>query len=139
MLTQLFKAARIEGYSPLSYAGHFIHLGIHAAAKRLEELSISRNLPPKNNLATRFLDVTYEDADFESRFLQDAWSTLTGKIEPVITETILKSVAGADFSPIDIICGHRPVTLYLRWCQSASKSDPRSASKIDPPCEGRGR
>src|SRR5208337_5419481 len=24
-------------------------------------------------------------------------------------------------------------------CQSASKSDPRSASKIDPPCEGRGR
>ena len=27
MLTQLFKAARIEGYPPLSYAGHFVHLG----------------------------------------------------------------------------------------------------------------
>ena len=26
-----------------------------------------------------------------------------------------------------------------RDCQSASKSDPRSACKIDPPCEGRGR
>ena len=115
MLTQLFKAARIEGYPPLSYAGHFVHLGITDAAKRLEELSIRQNLAPKDNLATRFLDVAFSDADFESRFLQDAWSTLTGKIEPVITETILKSLAGADFSPADIICGHRPVTLYLRW------------------------
>ena len=115
MLTQLFKAARIEGHPPLSYAGHFIHLGITDAAKRLEELSIRENLPPKDNLATRFLDVAFSDADFESRFLQDAWSTLTGKIEPIITETILKSVAGADFSPADIICGRRPVTLYLRW------------------------
>jgi hypothetical protein len=34
MLTQLFKAARIEGYPPLSYAGHFIHLGLLDAAKR---------------------------------------------------------------------------------------------------------
>ena len=115
MLTQLFKAARIEGHPPLSYAGHFIHLGITDAARRLEELSIRENLAPKDNLATRFLDVAFQDADFESRFLQDAWSTLTGKIEPVITETILKSVAGADFSPVDIICGRRPVTLYLRW------------------------
>ena len=115
MLTQLFKAARIEGHPPLSYAGHFIHLGITDAARRLEELSIRENLPPKDNLATRFLDVAFSDADFESRFLQDAWSTLTGKIEPVITETILKSLAGADFSPADIISGERPVTLYLRW------------------------
>ncbi len=92
MLTQLFKAARIEGHPPLSYAGHFIHLGITDAARRLEELSIRENLPPKDNLATRFLDVAFSDADFESRFLQDAWSTLTGKIEPVITETILKSL-----------------------------------------------
>ena len=115
MLTQLFKAARIERHPPLSYAGHFIHLGILDAAKRLEELSISRNLAPKDNLATRFLDVNFDNADFDSRFLQDAWSTLTGKIEPIITETILKSVAGADFSPADIICGRRPVTVYLRW------------------------
>ena len=92
MLTQLFKAARIERHPPLSYAGHFIHLGILDAAKRLEELSISRNLAPKDNLATRFLDVNFDNADFDSRFLQDAWSTLTGKIEPIITETILKSL-----------------------------------------------
>jgi hypothetical protein len=85
------------------------------AAKRLEELSIRENLSPKANLATRFLDNTFEQADFESRFLQDAWSTLTGKIEPIITETILKSLSGADFSPEEIICGARPVTVYLRW------------------------
>jgi type IV secretory pathway TraG/TraD family ATPase VirD4 len=115
MLTQLFKAARIEHQPPLSYAGHFIHLGMIEAARRLEELSIARNLPAKDNLATRFLDVTFEDADFENRFLQDAWSTLTGKIEPIITETILKSVAGSDFSPLDILAGTRPVTIYFRW------------------------
>jgi hypothetical protein len=82
---------------------------------RLEDLSLRQNLEPKDNLATRFLDVNFSNADFESRFLQDAWSTLTGKIEPIITETILKSVAGSDFTPQNLLCGSRPVTVYLRW------------------------
>jgi K+ potassium transporter len=33
----------------------------------------------------------------------------------------------------------RMKVVHTEGCQSASKSDPRSASKIDPPCEGLGR
>ena len=132
MLTQLFKAARIEGHPPLSYAGHFIHLGITDAARRLEELSIRESLPPKDNLATRFLDVAFQDADFESRFLQDAWSTLTGKIEPVITETILKSVAGADFSPADIICATHASSILTSADHPIRARESRSVLRLMP-------
>ena len=92
MLTQLFKAARIEGYPPLSYAGNFVHLGIFDAAKRLEELSIRQNLPPKHNLATRFLDVALKDADFESR----SSPRRSSKASPVRISRPQTSSAGQD-------------------------------------------
>ncbi|MBV8894477.1 MAG: type IV secretory system conjugative DNA transfer family protein, partial [Acidobacteria bacterium] len=69
MLTALFQAARMEGQNPLVYAGHFLHLGMREAARRLEELSQRAGLTEKDNLATRFLSDPYAEADFDSRFL----------------------------------------------------------------------
>jgi len=115
MLTALFQAARMEGVNPLVYAGHFLHCGMREAARRLEELSRRAGLSAKDNLATRFLSDPYAEADFDSRFLGDAWSTLTSKLEDIVEENALACVAGSDFSAKDILCGKRPVTVYLRW------------------------
>src|SRR5215213_1989873 len=65
------------------------------------------------------------DADFSDRYLQSSWSTLTGDMDPVITEKVIRSVAGSDFSAEDILLGReaviagiptsQPVTVYLRF------------------------
>jgi type IV secretion system protein VirD4 len=74
------------------------------------------------------LDRKFEDADFSDRYLQSSWSTLTGDMDPIITETVLASLARSDFTPEDILCGRetivegrpqrRPVTIYLRFPES---------------------
>jgi type IV secretion system protein VirD4 len=94
-----------------------LHIGPERAAERLETLSRYLSLPENQNLATRLLDRKYEDADFSDRYLQSSWSSLTGDMDPIITETVLASLAGSDFSPEDILRG-RPVTVYLRFPES---------------------
>jgi type IV secretion system protein VirD4 len=114
MLTQLFKAAKLEGKPPVAYAGHLLHRGPVFCAEQLQEVSTKHNLPPEENLATRFLDVAIADVNYGDRFFQSCWSTLD-KIEPIITKTVIKSLSGSDFSARDLLLGERPVTLYLRW------------------------
>jgi type IV secretory pathway TraG/TraD family ATPase VirD4 len=116
MLTAIFSAGKLEGYPLLPYASHMVHIGPERAAERLETLS---------NLATRLLDRKFDDADFSDRYLQSSWSTLTGDMDPIITETVLRSLSASDFTPEDILCGRemlisgkpqrRPVTVYLRF------------------------
>ena len=125
MLTAIFRAGLLEGERLLPYAAHLLHSGPEAAAKRLETLSGHHRLPESQNLATRLLDRTVADADFSDRYLQSSWSTLTGDMDPVITEKVIRSVAGADFTPEDILMGReaviagrtvrQPVTVYLRF------------------------
>src|SRR3712207_2319190 len=115
MLTQLFTAARIEAHAPLPYAAHLMNSGLVAAAARLDAVSEGAGLPAEKNLATRFLDAQFNEASFSDRFLQSAWSTLTAKLYPVTTETVIRSVAVSDFHPSELICGSEPVTVYLRW------------------------
>jgi type IV secretion system protein VirD4 len=115
MLTQLFQAARIEAHAPLPYVQHLINSGLMETAARLNAVSNGAGLPDEKNLATRFLDARFEEANFADRFLQSAWSTLTSKLYPVTTETVIRSVAASDFSPAELLAGDRPVTVYLRW------------------------
>ena len=49
--------------------------------------------------------VEFNEANFSDRFLQSAWSTLTAKLYPVTTETVIRSVAASDFHPSELICG----------------------------------
>jgi len=107
MLTQLFLAARKEAAPPLPYVRQITRLGLAGAAKRLHELS--------PELATQFLDVGYEDANFTDRFLLSAWGTLTASIKPLLTETVVRCFHGSDFKPADLMQIDRPITVYLRW------------------------
>src|SRR5256886_8476204 len=107
MLSQIFAAAKLEGSAPLPYARQSIRLGLSACAARLNAVS--------PELATQFLDVRYQDANFSDRFLLSAWGTLTARMRPLLTETVVRCFTSSDFTAEQIMKGERPVTLYLRW------------------------
>src|SRR5437588_7703799 len=107
MLAQLFAAAKLEGAAPLPYARHLLRLGLQACASRLHAVS--------PELATQFLDVRYQDANFSDRFLLSSWGTLTARMRPLLTETVVRCFTHSDFTAEQIMKGERPVTLYLRW------------------------
>jgi type IV secretion system protein VirD4 len=107
MLTQLFRGARVEGLPPLPYVRHMIRSGVHDTAARLNRLN--------PDIATQFLDVRYDGANFTDRFLLSAWGTLTARMRPLLTETVIRSLSGADFRPKDLLTTDTPITVYLRW------------------------
>ncbi len=110
MLTQLFLAGRIEGKAPFPYVRQIINGGLPDAAQRLNMVS--------PQLATKFLDVSFKEAkeaNFTDRFLLSAWSTLTAKMESLLTETVVRSLAGSDFIPRELMFLEKPITIYLRW------------------------
>ncbi len=107
MLAQLFAAAKLEGMAPLPYARHLIHAGLPACARRLNVVS--------PELATRFLDVAYQEANWTDRFLLSAWGTLSARLYPLLTETVVRCFTHCDFTPEQIMRSNQPVTIYLRW------------------------
>src|SRR3989440_1079694 len=107
MLSQLFAAAKLEGNAPLPYVRSLIRFGLPTAAARLHAVS--------PELATQFLDVRYKDANFTDRFLLSSWGTLTARMRPMLTETVVRCFTHADVTAEQIMKGERPVTLYLRW------------------------
>jgi type IV secretion system protein VirD4 len=107
MLTQLLLAARAEDHAPLPYVRRIIRSGLVAAAERLNTIS--------PELATQFLDVEFAQANFSDRFLLSAWGTLSARMRPLLTETVVRCFAGADFTPRELMCNRSPVTVYFRW------------------------
>lgn len=107
MLTQIFLAAREEGRAPLPYARDIVRNGLAAAAAHLN------NISPE--LATQFLDVAFTDANLADRFLLSSWGTLSARLRPLLTETVIRSLSGSDFAPSDLMTGEQPVSVYLRW------------------------
>lgn len=107
MLTQLFLAARQEGSAPLPYVRQIIRSGLTEAAERLETI--------QPELATQFLDVEFASANLSDRFLLSAWGTLSARMRPLLTETVVRCFAGADFSARELMCSPKPTTVYLRW------------------------
>jgi type IV secretory pathway TraG/TraD family ATPase VirD4 len=112
MLTQLFLAARIEGYPPLPYVRHMIRSPLPDVAARLNILN--------PDLATQFLQVHFEPENFatkffDNKFLVSAWETVTSRLKPLLTETVIRTLAGTDVTAQEIMCSKQPVTVYLRW------------------------
>jgi type IV secretion system protein VirD4 len=107
MLTQVFLAARREGIAPLPYARSIIRAGLVEATARLHLVDPS--------LATQFLDVSFTDANLSDRFLLSAWGTLTARMRPLLTETVIRSFTHADFTPRELLCADTPVSVYIRW------------------------
>jgi len=107
MLACIFAAAKREGVAALPYARMLLRAGLAACVERLHTVS--------PELATIFLDVRLEDANLSDRFLLSAWGTLTTRMRPLLTETVIRSLAHADFTAEQIMTDSRPVTVYLRW------------------------
>jgi type IV secretory pathway TraG/TraD family ATPase VirD4 len=107
MLTQLLLAAKKEGYPPLPFVRRLIRDGLLACSAKLDAIS--------PELATQFLDVEFNEADFSDRFLLSAWGTLSARMRPLLTETVIRSLAGGDFQARDLMTSSRPITVYLRW------------------------
>jgi type IV secretion system protein VirD4 len=107
MLVQLFLAARVEGQPPFPYVRQMIRLGLPAVAQRLHALD------PK--LASQLLDVPSNEADFTDRSLLSSWSTLTSRMIPLLTETVVKSLTCSDFMPRDLLYAPKPISIFLRW------------------------
>jgi len=91
MLSQLMSAAKLEAVPVLPYVRSLVRSGLSACAKRLHAVS--------PELATQFLDVNYQDANFTDRFLVSAWGTLTARMRPLLTESVVRGFTHSDFTP----------------------------------------
>jgi type IV secretion system protein VirD4 len=112
MLTLLFLAARIRGYSPFPFVSDVSKYGINTLAKTISNIDAE--------IANRLLDGEYNpNKDYsEHKFLIDSWESLTARLYPFLTETVIRSLAGSDFSISDLLLSEKPVTIYLRWPES---------------------
>ncbi len=107
MLTQMFLAARKEAIAPFLYARYLIRSGLTFAAARLDQVDPS--------LATQFLENTFAKASLSDRFLVSCWGTLTTRMRPLLTETVIRSLGKADFTPEELLVSSTPVSVYIRW------------------------
>jgi type IV secretory pathway TraG/TraD family ATPase VirD4 len=114
MLTQIFMAATLEGERALPFTYQMMNQGFFGAATILEIISEKHHYYP--NLATTFLDISYDKADFESRFLRDCWSTVTSRMRRILTKESVRCFTGSDFTAKDVITsGKHPLSVYLCW------------------------
>ncbi len=107
MLACIFAAAKRQAVAALPYARLMLRAGLRGCVERLHAVD--------QELATIFLDVNQENANLDDRFLLSAWGTLTTRLHPLLTETVIRSLAHSDFTPEEIITSSRPVTVYMRW------------------------
>src|SRR5512147_1162777 len=116
MLTQIFHAAKLEKQRPLPFAYKILNDGLYGTATILKIISDKHKFYP--HLATKFLDISYEQADFDSKFLQDCYSTMTARINNILTKETVRCFTGSDFSGKDIITSaDHSVSLYLCWAE----------------------
>src|SRR3989440_3576081 len=107
MLACIFAAAKRNEAAALPYARMMLRAGLRGCVEQLHTVD--------PELATVFLDVNQEHANLDDRFLLSAWGTLTTRLHPLLTETVIRSLAHSDFTPEEIITSTRPVTVYMRW------------------------
>ena len=132
MLTALFQAGYLEGWPLLPYCAHLIHFGPEAAADRLQALSQIHGLAEDQNLATRLLDRKIEHVNFADLYLQNSWSNFAAIMRPLITETVIRSFSGADFTFEDVLLGkeveengtrvRKPISIYFHVPQDRQKA-----------------
>jgi type IV secretion system protein VirD4 len=107
MLMCMWLGARKEGIAPFPYTRFLIRLGPKGTAARLHRLS--------PELATQFLLTDFDDANFsDDRFLLSCWGTLTSRLRPMLTETVIRSLTTSEVTPAALMLSPTPVTWYIR-------------------------
>jgi type IV secretory pathway TraG/TraD family ATPase VirD4 len=129
MLTQMFLAAREETRKarranpfakevrPLPFVGRLVSLGMNRVAEILN--AITRPLAEKFLEAEYIPGKNYED---DSKSRSDAWSTLTNRLYPLLTDDILPTFDGCDFTARDLLFSKVPITVYFCWPESELSS-----------------
>ena len=107
MLAELFAAARKEAIPAFVYVRSLLRSGLIKTAERLNRVDPT--------LATLFLDADFHDANFDNRFLLSAWETLTTRMKPLVTETVIRTLTTSDFTAQELLQSEQPITVYLRW------------------------
>ena len=100
MLVQILTAAWLEGYRALPFTYLVLNEGLAGVAKILQQMTQKHHYYP--NLATKFLDMTYEKAvrdDFASRFLNDCYSTMTTRMNAILTKESVRCFMGRILPP----------------------------------------
>ena len=107
-----FMAARISEVSPFVFVREVAKYGVNTLAKYIHEIN--------PELGRRLVDGDYNPKkDYrESKFLVDSWESLTARLYPFLTETVVNSMSGSDFRISDLLLSKRPVTIYLTWPES---------------------
>jgi type IV secretory pathway TraG/TraD family ATPase VirD4 len=117
MLVQIFTAAWLEGYRVLPFTYLALNEGLAGVAGILKKITEKHNFYP--NLATKFLDMTYERAereDFSGEFLNDCYSTMTTRMNNILTKESVRCFMGSDFTAKDIITsGQHPISVFFCW------------------------
>jgi len=110
MLTQLFLAARKANHPPFPFVLELINKGLPDAAAIINTIS--------SEMATGLLYTSFEQAkkdNFSNRFLNSAWETLATTMKELLTDELIKVLAGSDFDPEELMLSEKPVTIYLKW------------------------
>ena len=66
-------------------------------------------------LATRFLDTDFLSADLKDKFLLSCWGSLVHPLQPILTETVIRSLTRSDFTASELMISPKPKTVYIRW------------------------
>ncbi len=92
----------------LPFVGLMADLGLNRAANTIYTISPL--------LARRFLDEEYNpDKDYtENKYLANSWESVTARLYPLLTQEVLRMLAGASFTGRDLMRSEKPSTVYLR-------------------------
>jgi hypothetical protein len=112
ILMLLLLSARIAEIPPFLFVREATKLGINGLAKKINAIDSS--------LAKRLIDGDYSpNKDYRAvKYLDDSWTSAKARLQPFLTENVVKSLTSSDFRIADLLTGERPVTIYLNWPES---------------------
>lgn len=103
--------AKIEGAAALAYVRELTSegpMGFVERLSRLDDPEVRRSLV---DFLGRRPEETSAEEFSKDRFLSSTWSTMTARLQPVLSDGILRMTGGSDFRAADLV--ERPSTLYL--------------------------
>src|SRR5918999_1257947 len=116
MVTQIFLAAlelddKLK-QRPLPYLASLINLGVNEVAAALNAVS--------PDLAQTFLGAKYiPGKDYEkNEFRVDSWETVSTRLFAFLTEDIVRTFAGSDFTARDLYFADTPVFVFIKFHES---------------------
>ena len=110
------RAAHLAGEPTLPYLYEVTRWGLWSFIETLREVDDEQVSASLVRFVGRDVRGLKEAAIEEDRFLNSAWSTITSKLTPLLTEGVRKMTSGFDVAARQLF--ERPTTLYLRFAEA---------------------